>query len=283
MATTEDEVVRHWTHGALERAIRDGLTAMGRELESARPEDLAAVDELHMGGHDATVRLAERMRLRPGTSLLDIGSGLGGPARFFARQYGCVVVGIDLTPEYVAVSDVLTRIAGLTQRVTFHVGSATDLPFGDASFDAATLVHVGMNIPDKDALCAEAARVLVPGGVFAVYEVMRVGDGALAFPVAWAATAASSFVESPATYRRALDAAGFEVVAQEDRREAALEFFRRMSAHMAESGPPPLGLHIHMGAEAPLKVANMIANLERGIVAPVEMICRRRSGAGVIP
>lgn len=276
MPATEDEVVRHWTHGGLERAIRDGLAAMGRELESAQPEDLAAVDELHMGGHEATVHLAKRMGLKQGTSLLDIGSGLGGPARFFAGHYGCTVVGIDVTPEYVAVSELLTRTTGLTERVSFQVGSATDLPFGTARFDAATLVHVGMNIPDKNALCAEAARVLAPGGVFGVYEVMRVGEGALAFPVAWADTAAMSFVEGPATYRRALHAAGFEIAAEEDRRDAALAFFRRMKAHMAESGPPPLGLHIHMGRDAPLKVANMIANLERGIVAPIEMICRLR-------
>lgn len=275
MVTTEDEVVRHWSHGSLESAIRDGLAATGRSLDSVQPEDLAAVDELHMGGHEATVSLAERMRLGPDMSLLDIGSGLGGPARFFARQFGCTVVGIDLTPEYVAVAEALTRMVGSTGRVMFRVGSATDLPFDDATFDAATLVHVGMNVPDKDRLCAAAARVLKPGGVFAVYEVMRTGDGALAFPVAWADTTATSFLADPAAYRRALEAAGFAVITERDRRDLALEVFRRMRARIAESGPPPLGLHIHLGPEAPRKVANMIAGLERGIVAPVEMICRR--------
>lgn len=274
--TTEEDVARHWSHGSLERAIRDGLIAMGRDLDRVQPEDLAAVDELHMGGHEATVHLAERMGLGPGMSLLDVGSGIGGPARFFARRYGCTVVGIDLTPEYVAVAETLTRMVGLADRVTFRVGSATDLPFEEASFDAATLVHVGMNVSDKDRLCAAAARVLKRGGVFAVYEVMRTGQGDLTFPVAWADTAAMSFLADPATYRQALEAAGFEVVAEEDRRDPALDFFHRMRARIAESGPPPLGLHIHMGPEAPRKVANMVANLERGIVAPVEMICRRR-------
>jgi ubiquinone/menaquinone biosynthesis C-methylase UbiE len=216
------------------------------------------------------------MRLKPGLSLLDIGSGIGGPARFFASQYGCSVVGIDLTPEYVAVAERLTRMVGLTDRVRFRVGSATDLPFDEASFERATLLHVGMNVPDKGALCAEAARVLKPAGVFAVYEVMRTGEGDLIFPVAWADTAATSFVADPVTYRRALEAAGFEVMAEEDRRDPALEFFHRMRARHAESGLPPLGLHLHMGPDAPRKVANMIANLERGVVAPVEMICRRR-------
>lgn len=276
MGTIEEEVVRHWSHGSLEQAIRDGLAAMGRDLDSVQPEDLAALDELHMGGHEATIHFAERMAPGPSMTFLDIGSGLGGPARFFARQYGCTVVGVDLTPEYVAVAGTLTRLVGLGDRVTFHVGSATELPFDNGSFDAATLVHVGMNVPDKEQLCVEAARVLKPGAVFGVYEIMQTGKGELIFPVAWADTAATSFLADPATHRQALTAAGFEVVAEEDRRQPALEFFHRMKARFAESGPPPLGLHTHMGPEAPRKVANMIANLERGMVAPVEMICRRR-------
>lgn len=276
MATTEEEVVRHWTHGALKGAIRDGLTALGRDPDSVQPEDLAPVDELHMGGHEATAQLAEHMGLAPGTALLNIGSGIGGPGRFFARRCGCRVVGVDLTLEYVAVAAALTRMAGLTERVTFRVGSATELPFEPASFHAATLIHVGMNVPDKERLCAEAARVLKPGGVFGVYEVMRAGEGEPAFPVAWADSSATSFPADAATYRAALERAGFEVVAEADRRPLALEFFRRIQARIAESGLPPLGLHIHMGPEAPRKVANMMAGLERGVLAPIEMICRRR-------
>jgi SAM-dependent methyltransferase len=166
-------------------------------------------------------------------------------------------------------------MVGLADRVTFHVGSATDLPFERERFDAATLLHVGMNVPHKDLLCAEAARVLKPGAVFAVYDVMRTGEGEVAFPVAWADTSAMSFLAYPATYRRALETAGFEVVTEEDRLDLALDFFRRMTARVAENGSPPLGIHVLMGPEAPRKVGNMIATLERGIVAPVEMICRR--------
>ena len=276
--TIGEDVVRYWTHGSLERAIRDGLIAMGCDLDRVQPEDLAMVDEFHMGGQQATVQLAERMTLEPGMFLLDVGSGIGGPARFFARQYGCSVVGVDLTPEYVAVAEALTRMVNLTYRVTFRVGSATELPFEDECFDAAALLHVGMKVSDKDTLCAEAARVLKPGGVFAVYDVMRTGEGELTFPVAWADTSAMSFLADPPTYRQALEAAGFEVVTEADRRDLALDFFRCMTARTAENGAPPLG--ILMGVEAPRKVANMIANLERGIVAPVEMICRRSAVTG---
>jgi hypothetical protein len=132
-----------------------------------------------------------------------------------------------------------------------------------------------MNIPDKQRLCAGIHRVLKQGGMFAVYDVMQTGDGEITFPVPWAASRATSFVERPETYRRALLKAGFEVVSERARREFGIGFFQRMRGRIGESGPPPLGLHILMGQDAPTKVANMLAGLEEGLIAPVEMICRR--------
>ncbi|WP_353645150.1 class I SAM-dependent methyltransferase [Mesorhizobium sp. WSM2239] len=273
--TIEQEVVQHWTHGSLEEAIRSGLIASGHSLDRLQPDDLAPVDEFHMGGREATVHLAEKIDLKAGTTVLDIGSGIGGPARFLADRYGCRVVGIDVTPEYVKVAESLTGMVGLAGQVAFKVASATALPFDAESFDAALLIHVAMNIADKEKLCAEVARVLRIGGVFGVYEVMRTSDGDLSYPVPWAETAALSFLATPATFRQALERGGFVVVAEDDRRDFALDFFRRIRTRMIESGPPPLGIHLHMGPTASEKIANMIENLERGAIAPVEMICRR--------
>jgi SAM-dependent methyltransferase len=207
--------------------------------------------------------------------VLDIGCGIGGPARFFASRHGCRVLGIDLTPDFVAAGTSLTRRVGLADRVELRVGSALDLPVEEGAFDVATLLHVGMNVPGKYVLCAAAYRALRPGGLFAVYDVMRVGEGELSFPVPWAATAATSFVEPPETYRRALAAAGFAITAERDRRDMALDHIRRRRARAAEGGPPPLGPHLLMGPDASAKVANLAANIERGIVAPIEIIARR--------
>jgi ubiquinone/menaquinone biosynthesis C-methylase UbiE len=275
MAADRNAVAQHYTHGALEAAIRAGLKAMGRNEADVTPDDLAGIDEFHIGGHEATADIAEKLELGSGRTLLDMGSGLGGTARFFARRYGCRVTGIDLTPEFVEVAQSLTQVVGLSEQVEFHVGSALDLPFENGSFERATLFHVGMNIPDKDRLFAEVYRVLAPGGMFAVYDIMRTGEAEITYPVPWAATRANSFLETPETYWRALQRAGFEIVSQRDRREFAIEFFHRMMARIAESGPPPLGLHILMGKDAPSMRANMMANLEQGLVAPIEMICRR--------
>jgi ubiquinone/menaquinone biosynthesis C-methylase UbiE len=275
MNTVEREVAQHWTHGSLERAIRDGLVAAGYSLEHLKPDDLAPVDEFHMGGREATVHLAELLDLKADMTVLDIGCGIGGPARFFADRYGCTVVGIDVTPEYIAIADSLTQMVELASQVSFRLGNGTALPFDAASFDAATLIHVGMNIPDKEKLCVEAARVLKLGGLFGVYEVMRQSEADLAYPVPWADTAALSFLATPTTYRQALERAGFIVVAEENRQAFALDFFHQMRAHITQSGPPPLGLHIHLGPNASQKIANVIENLERDVIAPVEMVCRR--------
>ena len=272
---TERDVVGHYTHGSLRQAVLDGIAALGREPGTLSADDLAGIDEFHMGGRRATAGIGERLGLAPGDVLLDVGSGLGGPARHFAGRFGCRVAGVDLTPEYVEVAAMLTRLVGLADRAAFCAGSALALPFAGAAFGAATLLHVGMNLADKGAMCAEVARALRPGGVFAVYDVMRMGDGELGYPVAWAGTPQASFLAEPEVYRAALRGAGFEVVEERDRRELALAGFRKGRERKAVGGPA-LGPGLVMGPDAATKVANMVAGLERGVIAPVEMICRRR-------
>ncbi|HEX2136696.1 MAG TPA: class I SAM-dependent methyltransferase [Microvirga sp.] len=271
----EQSVAHHYTHGSLERAVLDALIASGRDTDRLAPPDLAPVDEFHIGGRQATIDFADQLEVRPGLHLLDIGCGLGGASRYFAHERGCQVTGIDLTEEYVRVAESLARRVGLEDRVTYRQGSALDLPFAPETFDGAYMLHVGMNIQDKRSLLAEVRRVLKPGGIFGIYDVMREGEGDLSFPVPWASSPDTSFVESAADYRRLLKDAGFSVEKERSRRDFAIDFFRQLRALTAQSGgPPPLGLHILMGAASPQKVANMMDNLERGLIAPTEIIAR---------
>jgi SAM-dependent methyltransferase len=266
-------VADHYARGGLEAAILAGLAAAGKDPAHLAVDDLAPVDEFHIGGRAATEALVAQLPLVAGMRLLDIGSGLGGASRFLAARHGCDVTGIDLTADYVAVATMLAGRVGLGDRVRYVEGSALSLPFPEASFDGAVMLHVGMNIADKGALFRGVRRVLRPGGFFAIYDVMAEGAGALAFPVPWAAEAAASFVEPAAAYRAGLAAAGFTVTGERSRRDVAIEFFARMRAE-AGGGPPPLGLHLVMGEDTRDKVANLAANVERGLVAPVEIIAR---------
>lgn len=270
----EQSVAQHYAHGRLEQAILEAVAAAGKDIDRLKVDDLAAVDEFHIGGRQATVELALHLDPRPGMRLLDIGSGLGGANRHLADRHGCLVNGIDLTEDYVVTANALARRVGLGEQVVCRQGSALALPYPAASFDGAYMLHVGMNIADKAALFAGVRKVLKPGAVFGVYDVMQIAPGDLSFPVPWAGTADASFVDTPITYRRLLEAGGFEVTKERGRRQFAIEFFRQMRARSAESGLPPLGLHIVMGPEFPRKMANMIALLEQGLIAPTEMIAR---------
>lgn len=270
------EVARHYTHGNLITAIRDGLKAIGKTTGSVTIDDLAPVDEFHIGGRGASEDFLSQLNLAPDTHVLDVGCGLGGAARFAASRYRCRVTGVDLTDEYVQTGTALCAWVGLGDRIELRCASALELPFLDHVFDGAYMLHVGMNIPDKAKLCAEVGRVLRPGALFGIYDVMRTAEGELSFPVPWAATAATSFVAGPEDYKQALRAAGFAIAAERNRRDFALAFFEQLRAKTAAAGgPPPLGLHVLMGRHTPDKLKNMIANISAGRIAPVEIIARK--------
>jgi len=269
----EKTVANHYAKSGLEQTILQALTVSGKDVAALTPADLSPVDEFHVGGRQATMNLVAQLDLKPGQHLLDVGSGLGGPSRFFAAEHGSRVSGIDLTEDYVQTATALAGRVGLGDRVSYRQGSALDLPFTPGSFDGAYMLHVGMNIADKPALFAGIRRMLKPGGFFAIYDVMQDGEGELQFPLPWASQATASFVETVAYYRRALEAAGFTIRVTNNRRDFALETFRQQRARQTENGKPPaLGIHLLMGADFPHKMANMNQLVERGVIAPVEMI-----------
>ena len=274
--TDTDKVAAHYTSGTLLQKIEAALAAMG----VSPPFDsdvLAPVDEFHIGGRQATVPFFDQLELTADATVLDLGCGLGGPARFAARVYGAHVAAIDLTDEFVQAAWTLNQWTGLQGHVFPLHGSILELPYDIDEFDIAYMIHVGMNITDKIRLAAQVARVLKPGGRFGIYDVMRLGEGDLVYPVPWAATPEQSALDTPATYRAALEGAGFEILSETDRSGFAKAFFARLAAAQASAdGPPPLGLHLVMGADTATKVRNMVANIAEGRIAPVEIIARLR-------
>ncbi|HZJ25816.1 MAG TPA: methyltransferase domain-containing protein [Acidimicrobiia bacterium] len=269
----DDGAVAHHYHlGDLEDVIMAGIAAAGLEVTALSAADLTPVDEFHLGGAAATSDLTSQLGLTDAVCLLDVGCGIGGPARHVAAEHGCEIVGVDLTDEHLQLANRLNAMVGLDDLVRCERASALALPYEAESFDGAYMLHVGMNIEDKARLCAEVARVLRPGGFFAIYDVMRVGPGEVDYPLPWASTPDISFVEAPARYRELLEAAGFMVTASRDRREFAIEFVRRVRAASSSDVPPPLGLHLVMGADFGAKMANLIASLTAETFAPVEVI-----------
>lgn len=261
-----DAVTVHYGCPDLEQRIVAAFESAGATMDV---DGLAAVDEFHSGGRRATAALLEQLGLGPESHLLDIGCGIGGTARFAASTYGCRVIGIDLTAEYVETARALTDRVGLADLVEFRQASAVDLPMRDAEFDAVSLLHVGMNIEDKGALFAELARVLRPGGRCGVFDVLRAGAGDVEYPVPWADTGAISFLADVETYRDALTGAGLKITAEQDWTPRVLEATR----HAPPTGTA-IGTHL-LTEDLPAKQARVLDAMRRGVLSVVS-ICATR-------
>lgn len=249
---------------------------MGKTTRTVTADDLAPVDEFHIGGRRATEELFAQLSPAPADHLLDIGSGLGGAARFAAGRYHCRVTGIDLTREYVEAGNTLCEWVGLSDQVSLLHANALSLPFADGAFSGAYMLHVGMNVEDKVKLFSEAARVIRSASRVGIYDVMRTGDGELDYPLPWATNEDTNAVASPEQYRGALRSAGFEILAERSRRDFALGYFNDQRSKLAASdGPSPLGLQTLMGEKRPAQVRNMIDAVSAGRIAPVELIVRK--------
>lgn len=273
----ERSVSAHYGRSDLLAAIVAGLEAAGGDPDNPTTEQLAPVDEFHTAGRITTLKALAMTPITSGMHVLDAGCGIGGTARVLAREHGCRVTGLDLTPDYVAVAGELTRRMGLDGACAFQAGSVLDMPFGDDSFDAAVTFHVAMNVADRARFYSEVARVLRPGAPFCLFDVMKGPTPDMLYPVPWAETAATSFLKTPAETRDLLATAGFEMVAEESQRDFAIGFFREVFAKAAKAkGPPPLGLHLLTGQNAPEKFSNYLAALEAGQIDPVIMVARRR-------
>ena len=224
----------------------------------ATPAQFAGMDQFHVGGLAATAELASRADVRPGMTILDAGSGLGGPARHLAQTFGCDVIGIDLSPAYVAVANLLSDRAGLAGKATFRVGDLSQLPFENAALDLVWTQHVVMNIRDRDGFYGEVWRVLKPRARFCFYDVIAT-DHAVPphFPVPWASSPAASTLLTMDETLAALAKAQLHRVSLEDVTEGA----RGWAAAQQSSVSPGIGPALLVGPG----MAEMLANLRRNL------------------
>ena len=270
MREIETHVADHYGLKGLREAI---LQIAEDDLGRLRPEILETIDEFHLGGADATERLLEGMAIEQGARLLDEGCGIGGPARRAARQLAAHVTGLDLTEDHITLATELSERVDGDGQTEFFQGSALELPFEDGEFDAAMMLHVGMNIEDKPRLFSEVARVLRPGGVFGVYDIMQLSEDQPQYPLPWAPSRSLSFVEAPHAYRAAGMAAGFEVVKEISRGAEAEAFLDQMRARAMEQ--QRAGIGAVMGPDAPQKLANLGQAIRARHLAPVEIHFRK--------
>jgi SAM-dependent methyltransferase len=159
---SDSAVTRHYGNAGIAERVIEALRAASGPDAAITPASLAQFDHFHVRGLMGTREIAARLAFRPGEQLIDIGSGIGGPARWFAATSGVRVTGVDLTPEFCAAAEALNAMTGLAGRVRILQGSALALPLPDAAFDAGYSQNVIMNIADKPLFYREAYRVLRP-------------------------------------------------------------------------------------------------------------------------
>ncbi len=235
----DQQISNHYQHGDLIQAIETALSKLGKSPETVTIEDLAPVDEFHIGGRQATDHLMEQLNFEDNYHAIDIGCGLGGASRYVASKFCGTVTGIDLTSEYIETGKLLTNWLKLGNRVRLEQASALSMPFDSGAFNAGFMLHVGMNIDHKVALFKEIFRVLKPGSCFGLYDVMRQSEAELVYPVPWATDSSTSYLATLDQYRNALTTAGFEVIRENNRHQFAIDFFARLRARSEKMDKPP--------------------------------------------
>jgi SAM-dependent methyltransferase len=273
--STKMTIERHYTKPDLAASIIAALEQAGIDINGLKPEDLEPVDEFHMGRGEATFELARAAGLQSGLYVLDIGSGLGGPARRMAGEFGCRVLGVDITLEYCRAANRLTQRVGLSDHVAFGQADALHLPFPELTFDVVWTQHTAMNIADKSNFYAEMFRVLKPKGVLAIYDVLAGPLSPVRFPVPWAPSLETSFLVTPAALRRFIESAGFTVTGWRDRTAVVLKRLTKPASKTHPVGPRPLGIHLLLGPDGPLMVRNMVQNLQETRIALIEIVARK--------
>ncbi len=255
------ECVRnHYRATGLTERLKTALTAFGPEDQLLTPQQLAPLEQFHTRGLAATAELAELAGISADTSVLDVGSGVGGPARFLAATYDCRVTGVDLSEPFVEAARYLTDRTGLNGQASFQTASALELPFDNGHFDVVLLQHVAMNISNRAQLYREVRRMLKSGGRFATFDVV-LNSGEPHYPVPWARTPATSFLLTAAATRSAIEPAGFRTLVWQDDTEPAKAWIAQLRA----SGPSPSpNLGVVMGPDFAQLAANLGRNLMEG-------------------
>lgn len=281
MIPPNDEILRHYEQRGLLERIQAGLKVLGKNLDSLTHEDVAPADEFHSHGRAATRALAELAQIPSGSRVLDVGSGLGGPARFLAATYGCDVTGIDLTPEFCAVANELSRLTGLANRTRFQVGDALELPFTEGHFDVVWTIQMQMNIQDKRRLYAGFVRVLKPGGLFVCQEICAGNGEPIDLPAPWATRPEHSHLADPESLRSMVRGAGLRERAWRDVTQELVAARKAQQAKAQASGTggpgqfPPLGMHLVLGDQAAVKMGNSARNADTGRIAYIQGVFER--------
>ncbi|MCV2890639.1 class I SAM-dependent methyltransferase [Ruegeria aquimaris] len=273
--TKAQEISDHWGKGDVYSRILETMQLAGIDPNTLTIEQLAPVDHFHARGFPATVELADALPIREGDTLVDIGCGIGGPARYLAKRFSCRVEGIDITAPFIDAANKLSALVAMQDAVRCQHGDGQNLPYEDETFDGGYSQHVLMNVPDRTAFFAEAFRVLKPGAFFALTEHGLGPVGEPHHPVPWSEDGSGAHLMRPSDTVDVLNETGFRNIEVTDTGEKYLQGYKAAMALAAKGEAPVFGTHILLGELAPQIVKNAARNIEERRTQPVQIICRK--------
>lgn len=273
-ADTQIKVEEHYTVPNLAGIILETLRKVKNNPKNYTKEDFTTFDEFHLQGKKATLELAKKIPLCSGMRILDLGSGIGGPARTLASEFNCTVDGIELVREYYETAKILSELAHLDQITQFHHGSALEIPFTDQLFDTVWMQHMNMNIKEKEKLFSEANRVLKPGGILALYEICggKEQNNEFIYPVPWASDSSINFLSKTNEFISIITNQGFQRLLIQDVTEQCVAWIRSNTQVFGSHKPNPLGLNLIAGSDFGLKTKNIVRNIQAGNLEIIQAI-----------
>jgi ubiquinone/menaquinone biosynthesis C-methylase UbiE len=267
MENFNSPVEKHYTRDGLFEIIVQKLKENGLEKDQITRNDISVVDEFHIRGSQATQELVNEAGFSKDIKVLDVGCGIGGPARMIADEFGCKVTGVDLTEEFIRTANLLSELVGLKDLTEFICADATKLPLNDESFDIVWTQHAQMNIKEKKKLYSEIYRVLKKGGKFIYYDIFSIGNEPLHFPLPWAEESSISSLITIPDYQELLEQIGFKEISRKDQTENSANFIKEMFTKVAKEGPPKMGLNLLMKETSIEKLKNILRNITENKMA----------------
>lgn len=261
MNTTQDLVRKHYATSNVFKSVLDALILSGKDINNINIKDLSPVDQFHIRGLKASQELASLCGINEKMKVLDIGCGLGGTARFIALEFGCHVLGVDISEEYCNAASKLSELVGLSSLTEFKSGDAVDLLIDDAKFDLVWSEHVQVNVENKKKYYSEIYRVLKTGGQLAIHEVFQEKPLEIYYPVPWADDESINFISTKSEFENVIKEFGFRIKYMEDKTVVSANWFMKAAEKVKNQEPPPLSLQILMGKNWKEKFINMAKNL----------------------
>ena len=271
----KSDLENFWTRGDIHTRIHKAMSEAGLNDKKLEIEDLFPIDQYHARGIAATVDLGKRMPISENQRIIDIGCGLGGPARYFAKQFKCFITGIDITPSFIEIGNKFNNLTSMSKQVSLQIGNGETLDFEDETFDGGYSQHVTMNIKNRKEFFLEAYRVLKKGTFFAFSEHGLGPEGNPIFPLPWADTAEMSFLFSPKSTIALLEEVGFYDIQIIDTSEKYISGYEKMINTKSKNENPILGIHVIGGATMKQRSINSMKSIKEKRTLPFEIVCKK--------